>query len=113
MVFVASLGMLRAGEGDLILYVTCFVGFWLAFGGWLGIAPPATATFFGFRQYTKNYGVVFTAYGVGAILGTLISGRLRDTLGSYIYSFYPTAALAIVGIVLTMVLLRPPKAALE
>jgi len=33
-------------------------------------------------------------------LGTLIAGQIRDLFGSYTYAFYPTAVLAIVGIVI-------------
>ena len=108
-IFGASLGMLGAGEGEMLLYMICFSAFWLTLGGWLAIAPPATATFFGTKRYAKNYGVVFTAYGMGAILGTLISGRLRDAFGSYIYAFYPTAALAVIGIIIAVLMLRPRK----
>jgi len=108
-IFLASLGMLNAGEEKVVLYMTCFSAFWLTLGGWLAMAPTSTATFFGTKRYAKNYGLVFTAYGMGAILGTLISGRLRDMFGSYIYAFYPTAALAIIGIVLAIFLLKSPK----
>ena len=93
----------------MILYIGCFIGFWLTLGGWLAIAPTATPTFFGAKNNAKNYGVVFTAYGLGAILGTLTSGILRDMFGSYIQAFYPTAGLAIVGIVIAILFLRPPR----
>ncbi|WP_455364005.1 L-lactate MFS transporter [[Eubacterium] cellulosolvens] len=108
-IFIVSIGMLNAGEGKIALYLLCFIGFWLTLGGWLAIAPTATATFFGATHYAKNYGVMFTAYGVGAIIGNLISGRLRDVFGSYSASFYPTAGLAVVGIIISAILLKPPK----
>ncbi|MEM4245843.1 MAG: OFA family MFS transporter, partial [Candidatus Bathyarchaeia archaeon] len=108
-IILASVGMLGAGEGQIALYILCFVGFWLTLGGWLAIAPTATATFYGAKNYARNYGVMFTAYGIGAIAGNLISGRLRDLFGSYLTSFYPTAALAAVGIALATTLLKPRK----
>ncbi len=108
-IFLASIGMLNAGESNVVLYMVCFCCFWLCLGGWLAIAPTSTATFFGTKHYSKNYGVMFTAYGVGAILGTLISGSLKDIFGSYIYTFYPTAVLAIIGIAIAIVLLKPPE----
>ncbi|HJH30428.1 MAG TPA: MFS transporter, partial [Methanosarcinaceae archaeon] len=108
-IFLASIGMLNAGESNVVLYMVCFCCFWLCLGGWLAIAPTSTATFFGTEHYSKNYGVMFTAYGVGAILGTLISGSLKDIFGSYIYTFYPTAVLAIIGIAIAIVLLKPPE----
>jgi OFA family oxalate/formate antiporter-like MFS transporter len=94
-----------------VLYVICFIGFWLCLGGWLAIAPTATNTFFGVKNYAKNYGLVFIAYGVGAILGGIVSGQAKDAFGSYAVAFYPTAALAIVGMVIAFVLLKPPKKA--
>jgi len=108
-IFLASLGMLTAGESDIWLYALCFSGFWLTLGGWLALAPAATATFFGMKNYSKKYGVVYTAYGIGAILGTVLSGRLRDIFGSYKYAFIPNAILAIIGILIAFWLLKQPE----
>lgn len=110
-ILLCSLGMLSAGEGNVVLYVICFVGFWLCLGGWLAIAPTATNTFFGVKNYAKNYGLIYLAYGIGAILGVIISGQAKDAFGSYQVAFYPTAGLAIVGMVIAFVLLKPPKKA--
>ena len=92
--------MISASEGQIISYVVAFSFFWLALGGWLAIAPTATLTFFHPDNYAKNYGIVFTAYGIGALLGTLVAGQLRDLFGSYILAFYPMAGLAIAGIII-------------
>lgn len=108
-ILVASLGMLTAGEGNVVLYVICFIGFWLCLGGWLAIAPTATTTFFGVTNYAKNYGLIYLAYGLGAILGGIISGQAKDTFGSYKVAFYPTAGLAILGIIIALIMLAPPK----
>jgi MFS family permease len=108
-ILVASLGMLVAGEGSVVLYVICFIGFWLTLGGWLAIAPTATTTFFGVANYAKNYGIVFLAYGLGAILGGIIAGQAKDTFGSFTVAFYPTAGLAVLGIILALLMLSPPK----
>lgn len=110
LILLCSGGMLLADAGDTVLYAICFAGFWLTLGGWLAIAPTAAASFFGSRHYARNYGWIFTAYGIGAIAGTMMSGRLRDLSGSYRSVFYPTAALAVVGIIIALALLRPPKA---
>jgi MFS family permease len=107
-ILLMSLIMLKAGEGDLYLYAVAFMGFWLCLGGWLAIAPTATATFFGINNYARNYGVVFFAYGIGAILGGLISGKAKDIFGSFTFAFYPTAGLAVLGIVIAALLIKPP-----
>jgi len=109
LILVISILMLYAKEGDTVLYTLCFMGFWLSLGGWLAIAPTSTVTFFGLKNYTRNYGVLFFAYGLGAIAGGIISGQARDVFGTYTYAFYPTAVLAVVGLFLTFTLLKPPK----
>ncbi len=110
-ILAVSAMMLMAKEGSTALYTIAFMGFWLCLGGWLAIAPTATVTFFGIKNYASNYGVVFFAYGLGAILGGLISGKAKDLFGSFTFAFIPTAVLAVLGIILAWVLIRPPKAA--
>lgn len=110
LLLAASLAMVRAGEGMTALYIGAFSCFWLCLGGWLAIAPTATATFFGMEHYARNYGAVFLAYGAGAILGGFVSGHAKDYFGSYLYAFYPTAGLAAVGIVLALAFLRGEEA---
>ena len=82
------------GKGSAAVYFVAFSLLWLNLGGWLAIAPTATATFFGAKHYAKNYGIVFTAYGIGAILGNLLSGMIHDATGSYLPVFVPVMGLA-------------------
>ncbi|MBD2136928.1 OFA family MFS transporter [Anabaena sp. FACHB-1237] len=106
MVLVASLIMLKTGEGAVMSYLLAFSLFYFSFGGWLAIAPTTTLILFSSADYAKNYGIVFTAYGAGALGGTLLAGRIRDIFGSYTVFFYPTAALAILGIILAVFMLK-------
>ena len=108
-ILVVSVIMITAEEGNTALFTISFIGFWLCLGGWLAIAPTATATYFGMKNSARNYGVVFFAYGVGAILGGVISGQARDVFGTYTYAFYPTAVLAVAGLILAAALMRPPQ----
>lgn len=109
-IFLASVGMLKAGQGTTVLYAVCFCGFWLTLGGWLAIAPTTTATFFGLDGYAQKYGLVFSAYGLGAIVGGIISGSAKDKFGSYLAAFWPLVFASILGIILAIVFLKPPKA---
>ena len=98
LIIIASILMLVNVNGNAVIYLISFALFWLNLGGWLAIAPASTAIFFGSRHYSKNYGYLFTAYGVGAVIGNLVSGSIRDILGSYNFVFYPTIILALLGI---------------
>lgn len=114
---VANLGLIAlaalllwAGSGTSItaVYVVGFAALWLCLGGWLAIAPACTAAYCGTKHYGPNYGLVFTAYGVGAIAGNLLAGSLRDLVGSYAAVFLPVAALAAAGAVAAFLFLGPP-----
>jgi len=109
LIFFASVGMLFVGKADIVLYMIYFSLFWLCLGGWLAIAPASSSTFFGGMHHGKNYGVIFTAYGLGAILGTLMSGMVKDKFGSYTNVFYLTAALAVIGIIIAIFFLKQPN----
>jgi len=99
LILVACILMANAQAGQVATYLFAFCLFWFCLGGWLAIAPTTTLHFFNPDRYAQNYGIVFTAYGVGALLGTLAAGQIRDWFGAYTYAFYPMALLAVLGIV--------------
>ena len=106
MILIGTILMMNAQRGQVITYLTAFCIFWFCLGGWLALAPTATLKLFDSENYARNYGIVFTAYGMGALLGTLIAGRIRDLFGSYTYAFYPMALLAMIGIVVAITTLK-------
>ncbi|MEM8810673.1 MAG: OFA family MFS transporter [Cyanobacteria bacterium P01_G01_bin.38] len=106
LVLIACVLMLHAQPGQVGTYLVAFCLFWFCLGGWLAMAPITTLRFFNPDQYAQNYGIVFTAYGVGALAGTLATGRIRDWFGTYTYAFYPMALLAILGIVVASLMLK-------
>ena len=97
-----------AAPGATGIYIVGFCALWLCLGGWLAIAPACTAAFCGTKYYGPNYGLVFTAYGAGAIAGNLLAGQLRDLVGSYVAVFYPAALLAVLSIEISFFLIRAP-----
>lgn len=110
LIIIASILILQAEDGSIILYIISFSLLWLNLGGWLAIAPAATGSIFGVKNYSRNYGLIFTAYGVGAIIGTIFSGRIRDITGNYQYSFYPLIFLALIGIIISWLFFEGKKA---
>ncbi|NEO27226.1 MAG: OFA family MFS transporter [Kamptonema sp. SIO4C4] len=110
LILIACILMVNVGEGQVATYLIAFCLFWFCLGGWLAIAPTITLRLFNPEDYAQNYGIVFTAYGVGALLGTLVAGQMRDWFGSYTYAFYPMAGLAIIGIVVASFMLKRDRA---
>ncbi len=99
LILIACIMMLNAEAGQVGRYLVAFSLLWFCLGGWLAMAPTITLRFFDPDHYAQNYGMIFTAYGVGALTGTLVAGRIRDVFGTYNYVFYPMIFLAIVGII--------------
>lgn len=100
MIIFASGLMLFANEGDLIIFIISFSIFWFNLGGWLAIAPSATMKLYGSKHYSQNYGLVFTAYGIGAVVGVSLSGMLLEKFSGYSALFYLVGALSITGLII-------------
>jgi MFS family permease len=90
-------------------YIFAFAILWGTLGGWLAIAPTATASYFGTGDYPRCYGVVFLAYGAGAIAGPQLAGFFRTTTGSYLGVFPVEFFLAIAGFLIAFVLMKKPE----
>ncbi|MFN3383906.1 MAG: OFA family MFS transporter [Archaeoglobaceae archaeon] len=106
LIILASL-MIYSYPASLAIYALSFAILWLNLGGWLAIAPAATASFFGMKDYARNYGLVFTAYGAGAVVGNVLVGQVKDIFGAYIAVFPYIAALSILGIVIAVAFMKP------
>ena len=91
------------------VYVIAFAVLWGCLGGWLAIAPTATASYFGTCDYPRCYGLVFLAFGAGAIAGPQLAGFIRTTTGNYLGVFPWVFILAIIGFGIATILLKPPE----
>ncbi len=90
-----------------------FVGIALTgvvFGGFLAVMPALSTLYFGERQSGANYGLLFTAFGVGNLVALFAGGWIRESLGSYVPAFYIGLALSAVGLLLSLEV-RPPRIA--
>lgn len=105
-IIVAASLMSLVNNGSDILFGIAFSIFWFNLGGWLAIAPTSTGTLYGATHYSQNFGVVFTAYGIGAILGVAGSGLILDTFGNYYYIFYFIIGLCVLGYLITLLTIK-------
>jgi OFA family oxalate/formate antiporter-like MFS transporter len=117
LILAAAVGMIVVGKGgddpttlNKVLYFVCFAAFYAGLGGWLAIAPTAVAQYFGTKFSSRNYGILFLAYGVGAIIATFVAAYSRDIFkGSTFDMFIPVAILAALAFVLAAFFMKPPK----
>ncbi len=85
--------------------VAALIGF--NFGGNFALFPAATADYFGAKNIGPNYGLMFTSYAAGGIIGPILAGMVKDGGYSYAYAFYPAAFLCLIAAVMSLVLMPP------
>ncbi|MDP2425521.1 MAG: MFS transporter [bacterium] len=86
LVVASVIGLVNQGQ-HVYLYVISFGLFWFNLGAWLAIVPSTIKEFYGVKQYSRKYGIMFTAYGVGSLLGTSIAGMIIDVLASTVFLY--------------------------
>jgi len=80
---------------------SAMVGF--NYGACLALFPATTADYWGTKNLGLNYGIVFTAWGVGGVFGPILAGKIADMSGSYTMAYYISATLLILAVILTFV----------
>jgi OFA family oxalate/formate antiporter-like MFS transporter len=94
------MGLLAISATPLTLVpVAAVVGF--CYGANLSLFPTTTAGYFGTKNLGVNYGLVFTAWGVGGVFGSLTAGSIVDSTGSYGVAYAIAAGLCVVAAALT------------
>jgi MFS family permease len=93
----------------LIALGAAFTG--LSYGSLLSLFPSATYDFFGTKNGGVNYGLVFTAWGVGGVLGPLMAGAVVDATKSYSIAYLIAAGLCFMAGILTFLLKHRPAVA--
>ena len=76
------------------------VGF--SYGACLSLFPSTAADRWGTKNLGLNYGILFTAWGVGGVLGPTLAGRIADRTGSYAGAYSVAGALLLVAVLLAM-----------
>jgi len=118
LILLAAIGMIMIKGSDTattmnkVVYFVCFAAFYAGLGGWLAIAPTATAQYFGTKFSSRNYGVLFLAYGVGGLIATFVaaySSKIFKGSGGLLDAFIPIAILAALGFLLAALFMKPPK----
>jgi OFA family oxalate/formate antiporter-like MFS transporter len=95
------------GGNQYLLYIgAAVIGF--NFGGNFSLFPTMTADLFGTKNVGLNYGWVFTAYGLGGIIGPIMAGIMRDRLQNWLAAFVISGIACLVAAVIAMIL-KPPK----
>lgn len=88
------------------------------YGSNLSLFPSATKDFYGLKNFGMNYGLVFTAWGIGGYVLSQFAARVYDGKiveswkGSFDFAFYCSAGLLILAAI-AVFLLKPPHHTIE
>ncbi len=89
----------------MLLVVGAGVGF--MYGANLTLFPATTYDFFGLKNAGVNYGIIFTAWGVGGCIGNYIAGFAKTYWGGFGPAYTIAAVLCILAAGLTLVTKAP------
>lgn len=113
LVFVAQALLLVAVASvqhfTVLLLLASGIGF--MYGSNLTLFPAMTYDYFGTKHAGVNYGLVFTAWGAGGVLGSIGAGFAKDVFGSFQIAFFVAAALLLVATALAAFIKAPREAA--
>lgn len=111
-VFLCSavgLALLLAAPGSAVAFYAgiCVVGF--CFGSVMGIYPGFTASRFGRRYNSVNYGIMFCGFAAAGFFGPTIMSGIYAASGSYSAAFWIAIVLSLAGMGLTFLCRRPAR----
>jgi MFS transporter, OFA family, oxalate/formate antiporter len=95
MVFFSS----YTGQAGFVIGAA-LVGF--NYGACLSLFPSSAADRWGTKNLGLNYGILFTAWGVGGVFGPLLAGWIADTQGAYTLAYQIAAVLLLVATLLAL-----------
>ncbi|WP_342551919.1 OFA family MFS transporter [Paenibacillus sp. FSL R7-0652] len=87
------------------IFFACVAAIAFCFGGNITVFPAIVADYFGLKNQSKNYGVIYQGFGLGALAGSFISALL----GGFHLTFIVIAVLCAVSLLMAL-MITPPGA---
>jgi len=94
------------GAKFVIVLVATMIGF--NYGANLSLFPSFTKDLWGLKNFGMNYGVLFTAWGVGGFVLSRVQQMLKASSGDFKSSFIAAGVLLVVGAALTLLIKITP-----
>lgn len=77
------------------------------YGANLAIFPSITKDYYGSKNFGVNYGLIFTAWGVGGFMLALLAGKMYDTHHTFAIAYYGASVLLILAAVMAFFVKSP------
>jgi OFA family oxalate/formate antiporter-like MFS transporter len=85
------------GQQSAALFAFTLVMIYFTWGEIYSLFPATSADYFGTRNATSNYAVLYTAKGTASIMGGWVAAMLYERSGSWAVGFYGSAVMALVA----------------
>jgi OFA family oxalate/formate antiporter-like MFS transporter len=92
----------KSSSAVILVLLATFIGF--NYGTNLSLFPSLTKDNWGLKNFGINYGIVFTAWGIGGFVMPILSQMLYAKYNVYTYSFLTAAVFLFIGVLLTFAL---------
>jgi OFA family oxalate/formate antiporter-like MFS transporter len=102
------LSVLRVGRGSPIGFIVCLALVFFTYGEIYAIFPASSADFFGGRNASSNYSLIYSSKGVASILAGWLAARMFETTGTWTVVFYGSSALAFLAALIACGLIAMP-----
>jgi OFA family oxalate/formate antiporter-like MFS transporter len=103
----AAMPILYLVGGNAVLFLALLFAIYWCYGTQLSVNASTCADFWGTKNAGLNYGLLFTAWGVGGIIGPRVAGQLYDKYHDYQVAFYTAAVLAVIALLAEFAAKRP------
>jgi MFS family permease len=111
LMFAAIPGLSGKGSPLMVVLLVTFMVF--NYGTNLALFPSFAKDYWGMKKFGMNYGILFSAWGIGAAVLVRVSEMLKVKTGSFTTSFAVAGVMLLVGAMLSLSLRQPKAVAVE
>jgi MFS transporter, OFA family, oxalate/formate antiporter len=101
---ICLLMVVMVGQLSGAWFAASLVAVYFTWGQIYSLFPAISADYFGTRNATSNYAVLYTAKGVAAIAGGWLGTLVYEWTGSWAMGFYGSAMMALIAAVMALAL---------
>jgi OFA family oxalate/formate antiporter-like MFS transporter len=94
------------GSPWLMAVLSAFIG--ANYGANLALFPSITKDYYGLKNFGVNYGLVFTAWGLGGFMLSLLAGWVYDAYQTFAFAYYCSAGLLVLAAAVSF-FVKPPE----
>jgi OFA family oxalate/formate antiporter-like MFS transporter len=93
------------GSAATLAVISALIG--ANYGANLALFPSITKDLYGLKNFGVNYGLIFTAWGLGGFMLSMLAGKVYDATKAFTFAYECSAVLLVAAAAVTF-LVKPP-----